>query len=253
MANLHLVGGGWDPAAAAAVYGPFLAEATARAGGPPAVAVVVLDEGDGADRFAQWVRVLTGVAPCTPRPVLIPLGDRFDPAALGDADGLLVGGGLTPGYADALVPAADAIRTWLTEGGRPYAGFSAGAAIAARRAVVGGWRDGGVPVCPEDTGEDLDELTVVPGLGLTTWSVDVHCAQWGTLPRLIQLIRACDPGPGIGDLGPRSGLGVDENTLVTIAPDGLRVAGVGQAWLVHRGGGAEATVTPLAAGTRVRP
>lgn len=246
MANLHLVGGGWDPAFAPDVHGPFLAEATERAGGPPAIAVVVLDEGDGADRFAQWARVLTGVAPCEPRPVLVPIGERLDPAVLGDAAGLLVGGGLTPGYAEALVPAAEAIRDWLADG-RPYAGFSAGAAIAARWAIVGGWRDGGVPVCPEDTGEDLDELTVVPGLGLTRWSVDVHCAQWGTLPRLIEVIRGAETGPGRGN-----GLGIDENTLVTIDDDGrLTVAGAGRAWLVHRNGAGAATVRPAGSGSPI--
>lgn len=245
MPNLHLIGGGWDPAAAADVYGPFLSEATARAGGPPAIVCVLLDEGDAADRFAQWERVLTTVAPCRPRAVPVGLGSTFDPAVLGDADGLLVGGGLTPGYADALVPAAAQIRSWLADGDRPYAGFSAGAAIAARWAIVGGWRDGGVPVCPEDTGEDLDELTVVPGLELTTWTVDVHCAQWGTLPRLIQVILGAGPNPGRGN-----GMGIDENTRVTIAPDGgLSVAGAGQAWLVHRSGGRGATVGPLPAGT----
>ena len=249
MPNLHLVGGGWDPAAAPEVYRPFLADATARAGGRPAVACVVLDEGDGPARFEQWSQVLTAVSPCAARPVLVTLGEVLDPAQLGDADGLLVGGGLTPGYADALVPVAGEIRSWLADGTRPYAGFSAGAAIAARWAVVGGWRFGGVPVCPEDTGEDLDELTVVPGLGLTTWSVDVHCAQWGTLPRLIEVIRTTTPGQGRGN-----GLGIDENTLVTIDAGGrLSVAGAGRAWLVHRGGGSGATVTPLAAGARVRP
>ena len=247
MSNLHLVGGGWDPAASAQVYAPFLADATARAGGPPAIACLVLDEGDGPQRFEQWAQVLTAVSPCEARPVLVALGEVLDPARLGDADGLLVGGGLTPGYADALVPVAAEIRSWLADRARPYAGFSAGAAIAARWAVVGGWRSGGTPVCPEDTGEDLDKLTVVPGLGLTKWSVDVHCAQWGTLPRLIEVIRTATPGQGRGN-----GLGIDENTLVTIDDDGrLSVAGAGRAWLVHRGGGhGEAKVSPWPAGTR---
>jgi len=247
VSRLHLVGGGWDPAVAAAVYGPFLADGTTRAGGPPAIACIVLDEGDGTQRFEQWSQVLTSVAACAPRPVLIPLGAVFDPARLGDADALLVGGGLTPGYADALVPAAAPIRAWLADGDRPYAGFSAGAAIAARWAIVGGWRSGGTPVCPEDTGEDLDELTVVPGLGLTTWSVDVHCAQWGTLPRLIEVIRAGESGQGRGN-----GLGIDENTLVIIDPDGrISVAGAGQAWMVHRGGNRAAQVSPLPTGTLI--
>lgn len=47
----------------------------------------------------------------------------------------------------------------VPEGSRPYAGFSAGAAVAAERAVVGGWRLDGVRVCREDAGEDpVDDL-----------------------------------------------------------------------------------------------
>ncbi len=245
MTTLHLVGGGWDAASAPRVYGPFLADATGRAGGAPTIACIVLDEGDGPQRFEQWAAVLTSVAGCDPRPVLVPLGGVLEPARLGSADGLLVGGGLTPGYADALVPVAAEIRSWLSDGDRPYAGFSAGAAVAASRAIVGGWRTGGIPVCPEDTGEDLDELTVVPGLGLTTWSVDVHCAQWGTLPRLIEAVRT--------EQAAGNGLGIDENTVVTIDPDGrMSVAGTGRAWLVHRGsGGPQATVRAVPTGTRL--
>lgn len=239
--KLHLIGGGWDPTTASAVYGPFLADATAAAQGVPAIACVVLDEGDGADRFDQWATTLTSAAPCRPQPVLVPLGTVLDPAALGSADGLLVGGGLTPGYADALVPVAADITDWLIAGGRPYCGFSAGAAVAATTAIVGGWRSGDVPVCPEDTGEDLDELTVVTGLGLTTWSVDVHCAQWGTLPRLIESVRT---GRAAGN-----GLGIDENTAVTFEGDGrITVHGAGRVWVVHREGDGRATVTPRPAG-----
>ena len=58
----------------------------------------------------------------------------------------------------------------LAERGVPYAGFSAGAALAARSAVVGGWLLDGVPVCPEDTAEDLDEIAVRDGLGLMSFA-----------------------------------------------------------------------------------
>jgi len=243
---VHLVGGGWDPAAAPAAYGPFLADAAAIAGDhPPTIACVVLDEGDGAERFEQWAHSLVAVGHCRPRPVLVPIGSRLDPASLGAANALLVGGGMTPGYADGLVPDAAEIRAWLADGPRPYCGFSAGAAVASAKAVVGGWRVGDVPVCPEDTGEDLDQLTVVPGLGLTGWSVDVHCAQWGTLPRLVEVVRT--------QVASGNGLGIDENTLVSFHPGGgFSVAGLGRAWMVHRGGGrGQATVTPLPAGARV--
>jgi cyanophycinase len=237
MTSVHLLGGGWDAAAAPHLYGPFLG----AAGANPTVATVVLDEGDGAMYFARWAEALRGVAPCEPVPVLVPLGSRFDVAALGNADALIVCGGLTPAYADALVPVGGAIRSWLAEGGRPYAGFSAGAAIAAEQALVGGWQDGGVPVCPDDASEDLDEITVVPGLGLVPWTVDVHCAQWGTLPRLITAVSRHSV----------SGLAIDEGTAVHLDRDGARVAGLGTAWFVRAGDSGDVSVTPLRTGSRL--
>jgi cyanophycinase len=212
VTSLHLLGGGWDPASSKALYGAFLD----RAGAFPVVACIVLDEGDGQSQFARWSNVLRRTASCEPVPVLVPLGGALP--ALPDADALLVCGGLTPAYADALAPAAPRIRNWLTHGDRPYAGFSAGAAVAATRAVVGGYRDGGVAVCPEDAAEDLDEVTTVDGLGLVPWIVDVHCAQWGTLPRLIAAVARTPGGRG---------LAIDENTAVHSDGDGAVVAGTG--------------------------
>ncbi|MFW3170625.1 hypothetical protein [Geodermatophilus sp. CPCC 206100] len=237
MSSVHLIGGGWGPSAAAALYGPFLE----AAGAAPTVATVVLDEGDGAEQFGRWAGVLRRTAPCDPVPVLVRLGSRLEPTALGDADALLVCGGLTPAYADALAPAAAGVRDWLAAGDRPYAGFSAGAAVASGRALVGGWRSSGVPVCPEDSAEDLDEVTVVAGLGLVPWTVDVHCAQWGTLPRLVTALAGVADGQG---------LALDEDTAVHLTGDGARVAGHGTAWRV-RGDGAGATVTALRAGARL--
>lgn len=234
MTTVHLIGGGWDPAASSALYGPYLESA----GTTPTVATVVLDEGDGNEQFARWADVLRRTAPCEPVPVLVPLGGRLDVADLGAADALLVCGGLTPAYADALTPAADAVRSWLTAGRRPYAGFSAGAALAAEHALVGGWKDGDVPVCPDDAGEDLDEVTVVPGLGLVPWTVDVHCAQWGTLPRLLTAVTRPDG---------RDGLALDENTALHLDAEGARVAGTGTAWSV-RSHGTGVRVSALRAG-----
>ncbi|WP_167760930.1 hypothetical protein [Geodermatophilus sp. DF01-2] len=235
MRTVHLIGGGWDPSATAAVYGPFLE----AAGTGPGVATLVLDEGDGEAQFGRWAEVLRRTAPCEPVPVLVPLGGRLDVAALGDADALLVCGGLTPAYAEALAPVAGELRSWLSSGERPYAGFSAGAAVAAGRAVVGGWRAGGVRVCPEDAAEDLDEVAVVGSLGLVPWTVDVHCAQWGTLPRLLTAVA-----------GGGRGLALDEDTAVHLDADGARVAGHGTAWLVD-GGGPAATVAALRGGARL--
>ena len=73
----------------------------------------------------------------------------------------------------------------------PYAGYSAGAALAADRAIVGGHRrDDGRPVCAEEAGEDLERLAVRAGLGLVPFAVDVHATQWGTLTRLVHAVDA---------------------------------------------------------------
>ncbi len=223
MTSIHLIGGGWDEAFTAALYGPFLE----TAGRTPTVACVVLDEGAGAAEFRRWATVLERVAPCQPAPVLVPLGGRLDVSALGDADGLLVCGGLTPAYAAALAPSAAELRAWLADGDRPYAGFSAGAAVVGSSALVGGWRSAGRPVCPEDAGEDLDDVSVVAGLGLLDVLVDVHCAQWGTLPRLIVAVEQARR---------RTGFGIDENTALQIVDGVGTVAGAGAVRQVLPGG-----------------
>ncbi len=245
--SVHLIGGGWEPAFAAAVYGPFLQQAAvvaARGGRPgkPIIACVVLDEGDGRAQFARWADVLREVANCEPVPVLMNIGAPLDVSELGNADGLLVCGGLTPGYAASMATGAAEVLDWLLLGDRPYAGFSAGSAIAPESALVGGWRSGGVPICSDDAAEDLDEITVQPGLGLVRFTVDVHCAQWGTLPRLLEAVRH---RPGL------TGVGIDENTALIVGPDGAVVAGRGQVWLVTGIGNDAVEVTPFRAGQQV--
>jgi cyanophycinase len=221
-----LIGGGHDDLGT--VLAPFLAAAVPD----PVVACVVIDEGDGADEFAAWAAALQGTAPCRPVPVLLPLGSPFALESLDGADALFVGGGLTPAYAEALVPLAAPIREWLAEG-RPYAGFSAGAAIAPSEAVVGGWLLAGRPVCPPDAAEDLVEVTVTDGLGLLDLAVDVHAAQWGTLGRLIGAVAsgllpaglALDSGAAllVDDHGELSVLGSGAAHLVRPAASGVNV------------------------------
>jgi cyanophycinase len=211
-----LIGGGWTSSARPLVFRPFLH----AVGEHPVVACVVLD-GPGSTEFDRWAEALSAAAPCTLLPVFVAAGDPFDIASVGRADALFVCGGCTPAYAAALAPAVHELAEWLRAGPRHYAGFSAGAAIAARHALVGGWRIGGVAVCPEDASEDLDEVSVVPGLDLVPFSVDVHAAQWGTLSRLIAAVRS-------GRVA--SGIAIDEDTLVIVEGPTARVAGLG---LVH--------------------
>lgn len=234
MATL-LIGGGWT---SHELYIPFISAA-----GPAAsVACVVVDEGDGPEYYARFAAALTAAGPCRPAPVLVPVGGELSPGFLDGVDALLVCGGLTPAYASALAPVAAEVRAWLA-GGRPYAGFSAGSAVAAQRAVVGGYLLDGRAVCPDDAAEDLDPVTVVDGLGLVPFAVDVHAAQWGTLGRLCAAVGA--------GLVP-SGVAIDEDTALLLDGPEATVTGTGAVHVVRRDG-AGVSVVSVPAGGQVPP
>ena len=229
--SIHLVGGGWSDESAPDVFGQFLAEAAARAAGSarmvPRIGMLFIDADDEADSREYQVRYAAALELAGPnQPVIASVdeGGRFPSSVLNDIDALLVGGGPTPAYHAALEPLYDEIRLLVADG-LPYLGFSAGAMIAADRAIIGGWRIDGVEVCPEDTNEELDAVTVVSGLGLVDLAIDVHAAQWGTLGRLI---AATEAGLVAG------GVAIDECTVLVIG-DSLTVAGVGNVWQVVDG------------------
>ena len=139
----------------------------------------------------------------------------FDGAAA-----VFVAGGWTPGYHEALVAPGTG---WLPA--LPFAGFSAGAAVAGEQAILGGHRIGDVAICAEEAGEDLEQLTVRPGLGLVPFAVDVHATQWGTLTRLVHAARA----GSVSD-----GLAVDEGTVAVVRGGELvGVEGLGAAYRVE--------------------
>ena len=146
---------------------------------------------------------------------------------MADVDGIVIGGGLTPAYLTAITPIAGEIRRQVSAG-IPYLGFSAGAAIAAERALIGGWRIGGVEVSNEDGSEDLDEVTFAQGIGLLDVTVEVHAAQWGNLSRLIAATEA-----GLVD----GGLAIDENTALVVGEGALGVVGAGSVWRVSQADG----------------
>lgn len=227
--SIHLVGGGIGGAADPEVYGPFLAEAAARAAGSgrtvPRIGLLLVLEPDadaGAEQ-ARYVEALRAVGACELVVTALPEGDLFAGPALSDIDALFVGGGLTPAYLQAVLPIVDEIRLLVADG-LPYLGFSAGAMIAPDRAIVGGWQIGGVQVAAEDAGEDLDEVTVVEGLGLIDIAVDVHAAQRGTLTRLVAATEA-----ELVD----GGVAIDEGTALIVG-ETLTVAGAGNVWQVVR-------------------
>ena len=196
------------------------------------------DEGDGVDeeRWAGGLRSagagdVSVVALAEGRPV------RADDVA--GAAGVYVCGGLTPLYAELL---AGGGAGWLPDD-IPYAGFSAGAAIAARSAIVGGWRLGELAVSSDDASEDLDQVEPVPGLGLVPFAVDVHASQWGTLTRLVHAVAA-----GVVD----EGWAIDESTCVLPGDGGaVAVHGLGSAYHVTRGGDDGAVAVRVQRGSAV--
>ena len=229
--SVHLVGGGWNAENDAAVFGPFLAEAAARAAASgrsePRIAVIAVRDGDGHDHAAKLVSALAASGEFEPVITALAHGGELELPAVADVDGIVVGGGLTPAYLRAVSPIAGEIRRQVA-GGAPYLGFSAGAMIAAERAMIGGWRIGGVEVSPEAGSEDLDEVTIEQGIGLVDVTVDVHAAQWGNLSRLIAATEA-----GLVD----GGLAIDENTVLSVGEGALSVAGAGSVWRVSQADG----------------
>lgn len=216
-----LIGGGHDPEQIRAAFAPFVA----AAGGGPIVALV-LDEGADTD-VARWEGALRSGGATEVRTVVV---SRERPPARDDvlgATGIFVAGGWTPEYEQALVTAAGG--AWLEaarEAGAVYGGFSAGAAVAAHEALVGGWKDvidgRDYPVCAEEAGEDLQIIELRRGLGVVEAVVDVHAAQWGTLGRLVHAVRLADGNVGYA---------IDENTTLELEDGAVTVHGAG---LVHR-------------------
>ncbi|MEJ3403454.1 Type 1 glutamine amidotransferase-like domain-containing protein [Rathayibacter sp. YIM 133350] len=225
--SVHLVGGGWE--SSTEVYGSFVIEATARAAAAgrelARIAVVAVRPGDEAEHAGKLIEALGVAGEFDAHVSAIREGGDLPLTAFSDVDGIVIGGGLTPAYRVAVEPHAAEIRRQVADG-VPYLGFSAGSVIAAERALVGGWRIGGVAVCPEDASEDLDELTIEQGIGLIDVSIDVHAAQWGTVSRLVAAAEA-----GLVE----GGIAIDEDTVLVIGEGGLVVSGAGSAWSVVPG------------------
>ncbi|MEA2295611.1 MAG: cyanophycinase [Solirubrobacteraceae bacterium] len=217
-ARVFLIGGGRDPEGVAASHAPF----AAAVDGP--VLCIVLDDPEQPPDLDRWTTNLVSAGVTDVRPLPVSAARPAAAADLAGAGGVYVAGGWTPGYQEAVC--SHEFATALRDSGLPYAGFSAGAAIAPGLALVGGWRFEAVAVCDEDAGEGLDELDVRPGLGLVPFAVDVHATQWGTLTRLAHAVA--------GGLVP-GGVAVDEHTCVEVRGGELTLHGSGSAYRVGLG------------------
>lgn len=219
----------------------FTAEARAHAGGG-APRVLIVAVGEDASAWEPDYRADFDGLDVDLGYLALGDGERLTVAALQGIDGLFIAGGVTPRYRLALDDeAAGEIRRQV-QAGLPYFGYSAGSMLAAERAIIGGWRIGGVEVVPKEWNEGLDEVTVEGGLGLVDIAIDVHAAQAGLLTRLIAGTEA-----GLID----GGIAIDESTALVASEGRLDVIGRGSVWIVtpeHDGEGEDAQ----GSGVRVR-
>lgn len=229
MAAVYLHGGGGH----APSFEPFI---QAVSDGGNIAVILVGDDVNPADYTALLESA--GAHPAALHPICIPTGGTLRAADLQAAQpsGVLVGGGETPAYQAALCHDT-AWLDYVRERNIPFSGTSAGAAIAAARAVVGGWRiqagDRQRQILFQGASEGLDLLDVRPGLDLIPFSVEVHASQFGTLTRLLHAVN----------LGlTADGWAIDENTMLIVNGPHLRVSGLGQVYHVRRGGQIEVTI-----------
>jgi cyanophycinase len=248
--QVHLVGGGVDTLRSPALLAPFVEAVLARgeaSGARPRLALVLADVAGAASGFRPaYVDALEALAPgaIDHVDVFVSGAPGPDPDLLAEVDGLVVGGGPTQVYLDALVPVAPVVRETVA-GGVPYLGLSAGAMVAAAAAVVGGWRHEGRAVCDEAWSGDLEEVTLLPGLGLVPFTVDVHTTRAGLLGRTVSL-------PTVE--GVERAVGLDEDTCLRVcdgsgADDGWELTGSGFVWDVRSATDGAVTLRRLSAAT----
>jgi cyanophycinase len=240
MAQLYLHGGGGE----AATLAPYVAALPPDRPGPLLLVIAEVAAEDRVASFQAYQAIFQALgepasalaaAYVTPeQPLTAARCAELRPR------GIFVCGGATPFYHQALC-GDQGWLVYLREAGIPYGGTSAGAAIAAETAILGGWQvaDGERRrgILFSGAGEGLELLTVEPGLGLVPFAVDVHASQWGTLLRLVHAVAR-----GLV----AEGWAIDENTLLEVDGGQVAVSGHGQAYLVRRaeGGGVTVVIHP---------
>mgnify|MGYP003618266066 CR=1 FL=1 len=244
MSAVFLHGGGDSPEARSIAFGRFAQSYLTNVHGPLLI-VATDDDAAEAEAIAAYYRDLFATMD-VPAGWLVPLIVGPERPLTGEQvavlapSGLFVCGGSTPRYHQALCSDLSWID-YLRQNAVPYGGTSAGAAIAADRAIIGGWQVGEEtprPILAADASEGIDPLTVRPGAGLVPFAVDVHAGQWGTLTRLIHAVES-----GLV----KEGWAIDEDTLLAVHPTRIQIYGRGYAYRVVRAAAGRVTVRLFAA------
>lgn len=219
--TLFLIGGG-PSQAVAPVLDEFVLAARDRGN---RIAIALLGSAEEAAGFLD--AYADPITSCFPEALIEPiwLTDEDEAPIAWPADperlaGLVVAGGWTPGYLEALMKWREMVSK-LVRRGVPYLGWSAGAMIVGRHAIVGGWQHGGRRVAPEIAGEGSTELDIRDGLALIGPSIETHADTQFLVGRAIAALQV---GPML------SVAAIDEDTalVIDVASGRTRVAGAGQ-------------------------
>ena len=239
--KIFLHGGGDRPESRQETFGFFATTALRRAS--DRLALVIAEETETAvqESWQAYRGIFTAVG--VPEEKLVPLFVTsanpltYEMVAQTKPSGLFVCGGMTPYYHQA-VGVEISWTAYLQETESPYGGTSAGAAIVATQAILGGWQTSRHGKAREilffGAGEGIDPLTVRPSLGLVPFAVDVHASQMGTLTRLIHVVE-------LGLVA--EGWAIDENTMLVVNGRTLHIYGQGHCYHVRQGKKGTAAVT----------
>jgi len=246
MGEVFLFGGGRGEASYVKTYWPFI-EAGSRDG--PARIVLVLAWHPGAEpadveaAFSAPFQ-LFGKRRATVRALHVSGQAPLDASRLSamDPTAIFIVGGPGPWCHDAVCTCLDWVAL-VRERALACAGFGSAATALARQAIVGGWKlplvHHDVPIAPHRCADGLEHVAVRPGAALVPFAVETHVTERGTLARLQHAV-----GEGLVD----AGWGIDEDTMLWLRADELRVRGAGNAYRVHRLGGSGVRIDALRGG-----